>query len=74
MKVQIRHLTLTVTPVWTGTNPGYQLAFLSYGQKKALGLPPSWEYAVRIDGARAECVKVLDGYTGYRCPAIIISA
>ena len=74
MKVQIRNLTIEVRPHWTGTNPGYQLAFLDASQKEALGFPASGEYAVRIDGKRAECVKVINGCTSYRCLAIIISA
>lgn len=64
-----RPVTITVNPLWTGTNPGYQMAYLSIDQKRLLGLPISLEYAIRIDGTHAYLVRVINGYTAHKYDA-----
>lgn len=68
------HTTLTIDePRWTGTSTGYRMAFLTIDQKRSLRLPVSWDYAIRIDGVRAELVRVIDGYTAHKCAATIVA-
>lgn len=76
MTVQIdnkMHATLSVEPRWTGTAIGYRMAYLTADQKRALRLPVSIDYAIRVDGGMAELVKVVNGYTAHKCSALIIA-
>ena len=75
MDILINNKTIVhVNPIWTGTSVGYRMAYLSVDQKRSLGLPARHaEYAVRIDGQRAELVKCVNGYTSTRGTAEILA-
>lgn len=73
MTARVRNIILTdLTPHWTGTATGYQMAYLSAEHKRALALTISMEYAIRIDGQTASLVRCCGAYTAHKSEAVIV--
>jgi len=46
-----------------GTNPGFYLAHIKPCDAKRLGAKGKHDFAIRVDGERAELVRIVNGYT-----------
>ena len=72
MQISTRNVVLDVSTLPSCSTPGYALAYLTPAQARAVKAPPSWTVALRIDGSRAELVRLIGAYTAHMATASFI--